>query len=76
MGIRGGDPKEYDYRKLPRVADEDRRSKQYVLRLTESELAALHEVASSNGLPLSDYIVRRCLGASARPITRSRRSDA
>ena len=76
MGIRGGDPKEYDYRKLPRKRDGERRDKSYPLRLTGDELAALHEAAAAKGLPLSDYIVRRCLGASARPKPRSRRSDA
>ena len=75
MGIPGGDPKEYDYRKLPRKRDGERRDKHYLIRLTGDELAALHEAAATKGVPLSDYIVRRCLGVSARPKPRSRRSD-
>ena len=75
MGIPGGDPKEYDYRKLPRKPVDEQRNRRATIAVTTSELEQLREKAAEKGLTMADFIIRRCLGASARPAFRSRRSD-
>ncbi len=75
MGIPGGDPKEYDYRKLPRVSEADRRDKRLSIAVSSNELELLRQKAIDQGLPMSDYVLRRCLGVGARPNPRPRRSD-
>ena len=76
MGIPGGDPKEYDYRKLPRKRDGERRTAKLEIAVTPSELDAVRDRATEQDLTMADYVIRRCLGAAARPKPRSRRSDA
>ena len=75
MGIPGGDPKEHDYRKLPRVSDADRRERRLSIAVSSAELALLRQKAIDQGLPMSDYVLRCCLGDDARPNPRPRRSD-
>jgi len=55
-----------DWRSRPRKPAASRRTKRLSIRVTESELERLHELADADGRPLSDFIIRACLGKRAR----------
>ncbi len=65
-----------DGRSLPRKDDSEKRATRLAIGVTPAELEAIKQSAAERGLTMADYIVRRCLGASARPKPRTRRSDA
>jgi len=58
--------KNEDWRSRPRKPGKLKLTKRLSIRVTEEELDLLHVKAEAAGLPLSDFVIRSCLGRSAR----------
>ena len=56
-----------DWRSLPRKPDHLRRTLRLDIRVSPVELQRIKERAAAAGLKVSEYVIRRALGAKRRP---------